>query len=236
MRYATGFGPKSGTVFSCYREQIFKNHRGFLWRGRVHEAVTSGGNILHSDIEIQHKREDTGDRDRNSRICETILREREKLEPRRQFYYARELYYHERLSDVIQVPESFLRRPDGWIESRIDARLHLPYCYDKTGRREHAMMALTKSFVHDIPRTKACREMGRLKLESGALREVVYWYNQALVCSPDERPGAFIQKDCYDFLLTIQLCVCYDRLGNPKRAYCYRKKTRNLKSDHEAVK
>ena len=236
MRYATGFDSKGRTTFSYYRERILKNHRGFLWQGRVHEAVTPGGNILYSDIEIQHKKEGTGDRDRNLRIYETMLKEGEKLEPRHQFYYARELYYHERFSDAIQVLENFLREPDGWIENKIDACLHLSYCYDRTGQREHAMMALTKSFVYDIPRAEACCEMGRLKLENGTLREAVYWYSQALACSPDERSGAFVQKDCYGFLPDIQLCVCYDKLGDPKRAYYYHKKARNLKPDHEAVK
>lgn len=236
MKYATGFDSNGRATFSYYRERLLKNHRGFLWQGRVHEVIVPHGNIVYSDIEIRHKKEGSGDSDRNLRIYETMLREGEMLEPRHQFYYARELYYHQRYSEAIQTFEAFLKEPDGWIENKIDACLHISYCYEKLGRREEAMKALTGSFVYDSPRAEACCELGKLKMEEGKFKEAAYWYTQALSFSPNEQSGAFVQKDCYGFLPSIQLCVCYDKLGDSGRAYYYHQKSQKIKPDHEAVK
>lgn len=236
MKYATGFDSRGKTTFSYYRERILRNHFGFIWQGRVHEAVTPRGNILYSDIEIKHKKEGAGDRDRNLRIYETMLKQGEILEPRHQFYYARELYYHERYADAIRVLEGFLKEPGGWVENKIDACLHLAYCYTRLKQPDQAMKALVGSFIYDTPRAEACCEIGRLKMEEGAYREAAYWYSQALSLHPDEQSGAFVQKDCYGFLPAIQLCVCYDKLGNTKRAYYYHKKAQKIKPENEAVK
>lgn len=236
MKYATGFDAKGRTTFSYYRERILKNNRRFIWQGRVHEAVTPSGKILHTDIEIRHKKNGGGDPDRNLRIYETILKEGGQLEPRHQFYYARELYYHERYSEAVQVLRSFIKEPEGWVENKIDACLHLSYCLEKLGQREEAMKALTESFVYDRPRGEACCELGRLKLETGKLTQAVYWYSQALAANPDEKTGAFVQKDCYGYLPSVQLCVCYDRLGDHKRAYYYHQKAQKMKPDSKAVK
>ena len=69
-------------------------------------------------------REGTGDKARNLRIYETMLKEGETLEPRHQFYYARELYYHGRHAEAIQVLEGFLKEPGAWIENKIDADVY----------------------------------------------------------------------------------------------------------------
>lgn len=236
MKYATGFDSRGKTVFSYYRERILRNHFGFCWQGRVHEAVTPRGTILYSDLEIKHKKEGAGDRDRNLRIYEAMLRQGEGLEPRHQFYYARELFYHERYADAIQAFEGFLKEPLGWVENKIDACLHLSYCHTRLNQPEEAMKALGESFIYDTPRAEACCEMGRLKMEEGKYREAAYWYTQALSQNPDEQSGAFVQKDCYGFLPAIQLSVCYDKLGDTKRAYYYHKKARKLKPENEAVK
>lgn len=123
MKYLTGFDQNGHVTFSYYRERLIKNRRGFLWEGRVHEAVTPRGNILYSPVEIEHRKLAAGDSDRNLRIYETMIGEGETLCPRHQFYYGRELYYHQRYEEAVKVFEHFLEEPDGWVENRIDACL-----------------------------------------------------------------------------------------------------------------
>lgn len=236
MKYAAGFDSLGNTAFSYYRERILKNRAGFFWQGRVHEAVVPRGNIVYSDLEIRHEKEGTGDKDRNLRIYEAMLSQGEALEPRHQFYYARELYYHQRWSDAVRAFEHFLKEPQGWSENKIDTCLHLSCCYSRLKQPKQAMNALFESFVYDAPRAELCCEIGRLKMEEEKYREAAYWYTSALSLRPDERSGAFVRKDCYGFLPAIQLCVCYDKLGEIKRAYYYHKKARRIKPEDEAVK
>lgn len=236
MKYLTGFDSNGRTTFSYYRERLLKNRRGFRWQGRVHEAVTPAGTILYSDIEVQHRKEGLGDRDRNLRIYTTMIKEGEHLEPRHQFYYARELYYHKRYEEAVQIFEAFLEEPDAWVENKIDACLHLALCEEGLGHKEKAMASLLKSFIYDIPRGEACCGLGRLKMENGKMEEAAYWYTRAIESQPSEQSGAFLQKDCYDFLPAIQLCVCYDRLGDHHKAWYYHLKSQKLKPEHPAVK
>ena len=52
---------------------------------------------------------------------------------------------------------------------------------------------------------------------------------------PEYHPNAFIEADYYDFIPLIQLCVCYDRMGNYDKALYYHKETKKIRPDSPAV-
>lgn len=236
MKYLAGFDENGKVTCSYYRERLVKNGCGFLWNGQVHEAVTPSGNILYSPIKIQHRKEGQGDLDRNLNIYEAILSGGEKLEPRHQFYYGRELYYHQRYQEAIEVFKEFLKEPKGWGENKIDACLHISYCLKILGKRKEAFAALAASFLFDLPRAEICCEMGSIKMEEQAYEQAAYWYLQALGSPYEEAKGGFVLKDCYDYIPFIQLCVCYDRMGDWKKALEYHQLSKEIKPESEAVK
>ena len=213
MKYLTGFDQNGHVTFSYYRERLIKNRRGFLWEGRVHEAVTPRGNILYSPVEIEHRKLAAGDSDRNLRIYETMIGEGETLCPRHQFYYGRELYYHQRYEEAVKVFEHFLEEPDGWVENRIDACLQLSRCREQLGQKREAFLALTGSFLYDEPRAEILCEIGRLLIGERAYKTAAYWYQRALELTPRETSGAFVLQDCYGYIPLLQICVCLDRMG-----------------------
>ena len=51
----------------------------------------------------------------------------------------------------------------------------------------------------------------------------IYWYEAACQCNPEqaEASGAFVSPECYDFIPFMELCVCWDRLGDHRKAYSY---------------
>mgnify|MGYP002508181212 CR=1 FL=1 len=77
---------------------------------------------IYSDIAISHRKEGAGDPDRNLRIYRKMIAEGKPLEPRQQYYYGRELYYHGEYEEAISVFERFLLEEDGWIENKIEAQ------------------------------------------------------------------------------------------------------------------
>lgn len=235
MKYATGFNAQGQSIFSYYRERLLKNGRGFLWEGKVHESVTPRGNIIHVPIEIEHRKLSVSDPDRNLNIYRGMLARGEYLEPRHQFYYGRELYTHGQYAQAAAILSHFLEDPSGWKENKIEACLQLSDCYNRLGFFEQGRKILFSSFLYDTPRAEICCEIGRLLLADQRYGEAAHWYEQALACQPDETSGAFIQSDCYDFLPCIQLCVCYDRLGDYTKAYEYHCRSRALRPDAEAV-
>ena len=217
-KYNTGFDGEGNVTFSYFRERLIKNHAGMRWEGAVHEAVTPVGRVVYGGFAVTHRKLRPSDPDRNLRIYESQLARGVELDPRQQFYYGRELYYHQRYEEAIQVFERFLDGGQGWIENNIDACCHCAYCYERTDRPERALQSLLRSLAYDRPRAEVCCELGRWFFQREQIPLAAYWYSLALTCARDDRRGGFVSPDCYGYLPCIQLCVCYSRLGDLERA------------------
>ncbi len=234
--YHAGFDENGHVTFSYYRERLIKNRAGMRWTGAVHEAITPAGTILHADFAVTHRKTRPSDPDRNLRIYEAQLAAGKRLDPRQQFYYGRELYYHRRWEDALDVFERFLAEGRGWVENEIDACCHCAYCHKELGHGQEALAALFRTFAYDRPRAEACCEIGSWFFQRERYRQAAYWYALALTCARDDRRGAFVSPDCYGYLPYIQLCVCYSRLGDPKRAETFNELAAACKPDSPAVR
>ncbi len=221
MPYAVSFDESGNSTFTYYRERIVRNKAGYLFAGRVHEVIPPAGKILYSDVRIEHRKLKTADSGRNLRIYEDMEAKGERFDSRALYYYGRELAAHRKYRKGIKVLKSFLKRPDGWKENRIDACRQLAFCYYGLNDEEKALGALFSSFEIDVPRGEICCDLGRHFMDRGSYGQAVYWLKQALEAKRDMKSGAFIQEDCYGFLPAILLCVCFDRMGDLKQAEKY---------------
>ena len=228
-RYATAFDEEDRPVFFYYRERIVKNDGRFFWQGRVHEAIVPEGNVFYADLCICHKKTKPSDADRNLRIYEDMLKSRETLGPREQFYYGRELYYHGKWQEASRAFETFLTQEEGFLENRIDACRLLTSCRRNLGDMKGAYEALFSSFCYDTPRAETCCDLGAMFFNANLLEQSVYWYGRALEAGKKERSGGFIEEDCYGYLPSIGLCMCHDRLGNHRKAFYYNEKAATYK-------
>ena len=147
--YHTGFDESGQVTFSYYRERLIKNRAGMRWAGAVHEAVTPVGSIQYAEFAVTHKKTRPSDPDRNLRIYQAQLAAGTTLEPRQQFYYGRELYYHRRWEEALEVFERFLSEGRGWVENNIDACCHCAYCHKELGHDREALAALLRSFAYE---------------------------------------------------------------------------------------
>ena len=121
MKYNTAFDEDGKPSFSYFRERWIRNCSEYRWVGAVHEVISPSGNIVYSDIAVSHKKINAGDPDRNLKIYQKALAEGKTLEPRQQYYYGRELYYHKQYEEAVSVLEQFLLSEEGWIENKIEA-------------------------------------------------------------------------------------------------------------------
>lgn len=233
--YHTGFDQNGHVTFSYYRERLVKNRAGMRWEGAVHEAISPVGRIFYADFAVTHRKTRPADPDRNLRIYQAQLNRGETLEPRHQFYYGRELYYHQQWNEALEVFEQFLSDGKGWMENNIDACCHCAYCLERLGRPEAALAALFRTFLYDRPRAEVCCEVGRWFFQKEQYGQAVYWYALALTCPRDDRRGGFVSLDCYGYLPCIQMCVCYSRLGDQKRAEAFNELAAACKPDSPAV-
>ena len=120
--------------------------------------------------------------------------------------------------------EEFLLSADGWVENKIEACSICASCYYQIGQEQSALATLLRSMSFDLPRAELCCEIGKHFLEHGNLHHAIYWYETALNVPKNEHSGGFTLPDCYDYVPFLQLCVCYDKLGDRKKAKEYNEK------------
>ncbi len=221
MKYHTAFDEAGKPSFSYFRERWIRNCGLYRWIGAVHEVIPPKGRILYSDLGICHKKTGPGSPDRNLKIYQKLLAEGKRLEPRQQYYYGRELYYHEEYKEAVCVFEQFLLSEEGWIENKIEACAICARCYEKLGQEQAALLTLLRSMSFDLPRAELCCEIGKYFLEHESFYHAIYWYETALKIPKNEYSGGFILPDCYDYIPLLQLCVCYDKLGDRQKAKEY---------------
>ncbi len=221
MIYDTAFDINDKPTFSYYRERLLRNCPQAKWMGRVHEVIVPFGEIHHADIHIRHRKEKQMYSNRNLRIYEQMLAEGEKLDPREQFYYARELYYHRQYASAAERFLHFLEEPQGWTENKLEACRFCSYCFLALGEEKKALDILLRGLTITPPTGELCCEIGNVFFQKKEWKQAIFWYENALRAEKQMKNGAFVQAECYGYLPCIQLCVCYDRLGNLEMAKLY---------------
>lgn len=221
MKYHTAFDEAGKPSFSYFRERWIKNCSDYRWVGAVHEVIPPKGNVIYSDIAICHKKMNAGNPDRNLKIYQKLLANGKTLDPRQQYYYGRELYYHQQYKEAVSVFEKFLSSPGGWIENKIEACSVCADCYYRLGQEHAALLALLHSLCFDLPRAEVCCQIGKHFLKQENYHSSIYWYETALNTAKNDYSGGFVLPDCYDYIPLLQLCVCYDKLGDRQKAKEY---------------
>ena len=224
LPYNTAFDEDGNPIFSYYRERLVRRCIPHRWEGRVHEVLTHQGRTTRMPIAVTHRSVKKSYTDRNLRIYEAQIASGEALSPRDLFYYGRELYYHGRYDDAILVLLRFLNGGQGWVENNIEACKILSWCYGAQKDEDAAVDALMRSFRYDTPRSEICCELGRHFLQAENYASAIFWYRLALDIPRSDASGAFVSVDCYGYLPCIQLCVCYDRIGDRQQAEAYNEK------------
>ena len=229
MKYETLFDEYGKALFSFYRERILKRERNYMWEGRVHEVIIPSGNIMYSTLAIHHKKLHVKESDRNLKIYKKWIDSGGVLDARHQFYYARELYDHHHYVEAISMFQTFLARQDGWYVNQLDACRLLSHCYHEISDEKRSLQALFDSFAYDIPGAEIFCDLGFWFFRHKKIKQAIFWYQQALESPKDETSGKFFVDECYGYLPCIWLCVCYDKLGDHKKAALYNEKAGGYK-------
>ena len=235
LKYVTGYEENYTPTFSFYRERVLKRSANFKFEDPVHEVIVPRGKIVYMDINIYHAKVKTGESNRNLNIYQKYIKNGEKLSPRQQFYYARELMYNNLIDEAILNFNKFLNIKEGWIENKIEACLNLAKCYKAKNDFQKAKESLVKTFTMARPRSEVLCELGNLFLSENQLDEAVYCYRQARLNKPNVKSGGFVLGDCYSFLPNLQLSVCYYRKGKMRLAKRYHEKAKQEKPKHPSI-
>lgn len=236
MLYNVSFDEDDNPNLYYYRERILKNNKNFTWVGPIHEVILPMGNIIYSDIAISHKKIYRNDPKRNLRIFRKLISEGEVLDPRQKFYYARELYYNKEYYEAIKEFTEFIESGNGWIENVISGCKDLAECYFQIGDNEKGIEYLFKSFQFDEPRAEILCDIGGYFIKIEKYKNAIFWYDLAVKLSSNTKSGGFKLYDCYGYIPYLQMCVCYDKLGDIAMASYYNEKAGEIKPNDKSVK
>lgn len=221
---------ESGCTLQYYRERIVRRSCGFKWKEPVHECMEVSGDIKYVDIPIEHRPGPKESSTRNLDIYRARESAGEPFSARAMYYYARELKDHQLWCESMYKFQDFIKRPDGWTEDKISACIGLSEVYIQRGMIDEALGALDHSFSYDLPRPEVCCRIGNVYFERRDMERAVFWYNLALTV-PVPTSG-FVFADYLDFIPSIQLAVCYDRMGQREKAMEFNERAGAIKPRH----
>src|SRR5690554_2750789 len=155
MKYNYAFDEYGNVTLCFYRERLVKRSHNPVWHDPIHEFIGIQGKTINEDICITHKRIHDAS-DRNLLIFEKMIEQGRTMSARNYFYYAKELYYHERFEEAIEYFNKFLDSGEGWAEDNINACYHLSICYENINHRPNMLKSLLRSFEYDLPRAEIC--------------------------------------------------------------------------------
>ena len=236
MPYVTATDKQGNPTFLYHRERILRHTPQNIFKGAVHEAVELDGKIITLNFPIVHsKPKDRDNGTRNLDIYERLLNGGHELTPRERYYYARELLYNGRTSDAANELAIFIHGDGGFTQNKADACLLLSECYGSLGDGESAMQAALYRFNFTPPDGEGCCRIAALFFDRGDYMTAAYWYKLALRCKPNINSGAFVQADYYGLIPLVWLSVCYDRLGDIKKAYGYHRRAKKIRPSDKSV-
>nr|WP_238177706.1 glycosyltransferase [Paenibacillus contaminans] len=225
----------SGTpTVSLKRNRLVKRSKGFRWIGAVHEYLEVNGIIVQSGIAITHKKE-RAYTDRNLLIYRRRLERGETFSIRDMYYFANELKDHAWFEEAVERYQLFLATKQGWIEDNIAACLKMADCYASLYERDNQLRALFRTFDYDRPRAECCCRLGALFLAENRLQEAVYWYETAAALGAPPQNGAIVDLAAWTWLPHLQLCVCYDKLGQLEKAFGHNEKALACQPNHPSM-
>lgn len=234
MHYHLAADEKGNITSSLRRNRLVKRANHFKWIGAVHEYLQVGGCILNSDIAITHCAI-SHDSDRNLSIYTERITKGEEFSPRDLYYYANELYEHGRHEEAIIFYQKFLDTKQGWVEDNIAACGKAADCFLALKNPEKYLEYIYKAFNYDTPRAEFCCRLGFYYLQKNLLKQAVFWYKIATELQEPRDCWGMLNHACWTWLPHLQLCVCYDRLGEYEQASKHNELAANFVPDHSGV-
>lgn len=210
-----------------YRERIIKNNSNCFFKGKIHEAIVPFGNIKYENITINQYDTKKGLTDRNLNIF--LSMNDDEFTIRDYYYFAKELYRHNKIDKAKEMFLKVLNTNEGYYVDKIDSCFYLSSIYILQNDYIKALETLFLSFNFDLPKPNILCNIANIYLFKNDINKAIYYYKLALKCKVDN--NIFINKDYLKYIPLIQLCVCYDKLKDYKKAYKYNELANNVKNN-----
>ncbi|WP_020621253.1 tetratricopeptide repeat-containing glycosyltransferase family 2 protein [Paenibacillus daejeonensis] len=225
MIYAIPQDANRGIVSYTVRTRLVRREKQFRWKGVVHEDLTLDGSYQYhqSDIAVTHTKivasSAEGPSRRNLEIYESHLERGYDLTISDRFHYARECQVHKLYERAIENYEVCMNHPEVTLENQVFAMHKLATCYVQAGQPHKELELTLQSLTKDVPYPAFSCRMGEHFLKQGHIEAAIYWYRMAYMQPLEDRYAFSVVDTAYHtWLPHQQLALCYDALGDSKKA------------------
>ena len=229
-----------------YTDLYYIYFRLLLFVGRTEEASSIletihslGDAICYPEYITDVKKVSDKDWDkvynRNSAIYEDKRKNDLNFTTEELFDFGNMLNIQGRYEEAIGSYLNFLERKDMWAEHSISACCNISDCYFSIGDLKNAKKYCCKSFQYDLPRSEACCKLGFLFLQENKVKEAIFWYELSTKLKRPDNHWALYHEPSWTWLPHLQLCVCYDKLGDHKTAYEHNEIARKYNPNNESI-
>nr|WP_318010821.1 glycosyltransferase [Bacillus sp. RAR_GA_16] len=228
MPYNLAVDQYGNVTSSLIRNRLVRRERHFKWVGAVHEYLEVGGKIINSDIAVLHNPLHH-DATRNINIYKERLKRGEQFGPRDLYYYANELKDHSQFQEAIEYYKKFLEGQEGWVEDNIATCAKLADCYAALDNKAESLRSILHSFTYSAPRPEFCCKVANYFFEKKNYHPAIFWYKIALETPALENYLGAQNLVYSNWIPQIQLCVCFDALGDYQKAYEHNEKAGKIR-------
>ncbi|MEK4850780.1 class I SAM-dependent methyltransferase [Paenibacillus sp. FSL H7-0756] len=148
--------------------------------------------------------------------------------------YANFLYNQKNYENAAVFYEKFLLEAKTLNEETYEAYGRLSDCYVAAGDVNKALLAAFQSFTYGIPHPVICYKIGAAFMQKGQVNLAIFWFDMA---TKETIVNGHINYDAsfVNWLPHLQLCVCYELLGEHEKAYHHHKLAQKHFPDHPSI-
>jgi predicted SAM-dependent methyltransferase/glycosyltransferase involved in cell wall biosynthesis len=221
------------SVCTVPRERILKRSLNLFWEEPIHEYLPLNGKMFISDISIHHNKQH-GTSERNLQILEKIVKEKDSS--RNLYYLGKEYLEFGRVDEGIPYLEQFITRSDAFWEDVYQAHYKLAIAYHDKGNIDKFKFHIFESIKIEARRAEPYYTMGLYYMNKSQWDHAIHWFE---TCTRIRRPKdllATYQPDYYTWLPHLNLCVCYNAVGDIKKANEHNKKVLEYRPEDSRAK
>ncbi|MEK3879089.1 tetratricopeptide repeat protein [Paenibacillus sp. FSL M7-0420] len=147
--------------------------------------------------------------------------------------YANILYTQHNYEHAAVFYEKFLLEAKTLSPEMIEAYGKLSDCHINSGKVDEALSAAFQSFAFGTPHPVICYKIGVSFMNKNLLELAAFWYDMATKVTVQEHMEYDLSFSTW--LPHLQLCVCYDRLGDREKSFQHHKLAQSHYPNHPSI-
>lgn len=218
------------------RERIIRRSLNLQWVGAVHEVIPVNFNLAYySDFKVHHINKEKDRSNRNIRILKKSVVSG-NCPPRDIYYLAKEFFDIGKYKAAKDHYKKYLSMGSDWWEDEYDAYLNLAKCDLEVGEVNNFFPNIWKAIEIESRKAEAYYQIGKYYVSKNNYRAAIHWFT---ICANMDEPMGLLnpyKPEYYTWLPCLQLCVCYNQIGEIQKAYEYNEKFLSyLPNDHRGL-